>query len=74
LENTSTTVISKVVPIEIVVRTRFDSILEKVVDLAGDKVFSGDSFKVICDLRGKYIKSKEELVDEFQKYLLKDLI
>jgi len=69
--NAPTTVISKVVLIEKVVRTRLDSILEKVIDLAGDRVVSGDSFKVICDLRGrKYIKSKEDLVVRISEELI----
>ncbi len=69
--NAQTTVISKVVFIEKVVRTRLDSILEKVIDLAGDRVVSGDSFRVICDLRGrKYIKSKDELVERISNELI----
>ena len=69
--NAPTTVISKVVLIEKVVRTRLDSILEKVIDLAGDRVVSGDSFRVICDLRGrKYIKSKDELVERISDELI----
>lgn len=71
LENSPTTVISKIVPIETVVRTRLDSILEKVVNLAGDKVASGDSFNVICDLRGrKYIESKDDLVNRISEELI----
>jgi len=71
LENSPTTVISKIVPIESVVRTRLDSILEKVVNLAGDKVTPGDSFNVICDLRGrKYIESKDDLVNRISEELI----
>jgi tRNA acetyltransferase TAN1 len=70
IANTPTSVISKVVPIESVVRTNLDSIAEKVVNLASDKVSSGDSFKLICDLRGrKYIKSKTELLDKISREL-----
>jgi tRNA acetyltransferase TAN1 len=48
-----------------------DSILEKVNTLAGDRVVADDSFKVICDLRGrKYIKSKEELVERIEDMLI----
>jgi tRNA acetyltransferase TAN1 len=66
-----TTVISKVVLIENVVRTRLENILEKVTILAGDRVVADDSFKVICDLRGrKYIKSKEELVEKISEELI----
>ena len=71
LENSPTTVISKIVPIESVVRTRLDSILEKVANLASDKVTSGDSFNVICDLRGrKYIESKDDLVNQISQELI----
>ena len=71
IRNAPTTVISKVVLIEKVVRTRLDSILEKVIDLAGDRVVPGDSFRVICDLRGrKYIKSKDELVERISDELI----
>lgn len=71
LENSPTTVISKIVPIESVVRTRLNSILEKVVNLAGDKVTPGDLFNVICDLRGrKYIESKDDLVNRISEELI----
>jgi tRNA acetyltransferase TAN1 len=71
LENAQTTVISKVVLIENVVRTRLDIILEKILDLAGNRIVSGDSFKVICDLRGrKYIKSREELIEKISEELI----
>ncbi|HSO26225.1 MAG TPA: THUMP domain-containing protein, partial [Methanobacteriaceae archaeon] len=71
LENSPTTVISKIVPIESVVRTRLDSILEKVANLAGEKVTSGDTFNVICDLRGrKYIESKDDLVSKISEELI----
>jgi len=71
IANTPTTVISKVVPIESVVRTNLEGILEKVVSLAGDKVSSGDSFNLICDLRGrKYLKSRNELLTRISGELI----
>lgn len=71
LENSPTTVISKVVPIELVVKTRKDSILEKTLALAKEKTKPGDSFKVICHLRGrKYIKSPEEIIDDLSELLI----
>ena len=74
LENAQTTAISKVVLIENVVRTRLDIILEKILDLASNRIVSGDSFKVICDLRGrKYIKSRDELVDKISDELAEKL-
>jgi tRNA acetyltransferase TAN1 len=71
LENAQTTVISKIVLIESVVRTRLDIITEKILDLAGNRIVSGDSFKVICDLRGrKYIKSREELIEKISEEIV----
>ena len=71
IANSPTTVISKVVPIETVVRTNLDGILEKIINLAGNKVSSGDSFNLICDLRGrKYLKSKDELLDRITGELI----
>ncbi len=71
LEEAQTTAISKIVLIESVVRTRLDIILDKIVDLAGDRVVSGDSFNVICDLRGrKYIDSKDEFVEKISDVLV----
>ncbi len=65
IKNIPTTVISKVVPIEKVVRTREDSILEQTLFLADEKVSASNSFKVICDLRGrKYIHSEEDLKEK----------
>lgn len=64
LRNNPTTVISKVVPIEAVARTRLDTILEKVLILAGEKLSPENSFRVICDLRGrKYINSPQDLIE-----------
>lgn len=74
LRSTPTTAVSKVVPIESVVRTRLDSILEKVSILAAGKVKSGDSFAVRCDVRGRrYIKSKEDLIDKISEQIVENL-
>ena len=74
LRSTPTTAVSKVVPIESVVRTRLDSILEKVLILAAGKVKSGDSFAVRCDVRGRrYIKSKEDLIDKISEQIVENL-
>jgi tRNA acetyltransferase TAN1 len=71
LSNASTTVISKVVIIEKVVRTRLESILEQINNLASNRVVQGDSFKVICDLRGrKYFNSTDELVEKITEELV----
>ncbi len=64
LKEAPTTVISKVIPIDYVVKTQIDAILEKTLLIAREKMSSGESFVVRGDLRGRrYIKSKEELIE-----------
>lgn len=71
LKEAPTTVVSKVIPIDSVVRTQMDSILGKVLKIAGEKMNSGDSFVVRGDLRGRrYIKSKEELIETVSNGLI----
>jgi tRNA acetyltransferase TAN1 len=74
LKEVPTTVVSKVIPIDIVVSTRKDIILEKILKIAREKMDPGDSFVVRCDLRGhKYIKSKEELIKSISDQLIQNL-
>ncbi|MEN6574446.1 THUMP domain-containing protein [Methanobacterium aggregans] len=74
LKDAQTTVISKVVPIEEVVRTRKDAILEKVLIIAGEKIEKNESFVVRCDLRGRsYFESSEDLVSSVREELLEKL-
>jgi len=64
LKEAPTTMISKVIPIDMVVKTNMDAILEKTLVLAREKMNHGDLFVVRGDLRGRsYIKSKEELIE-----------
>lgn len=64
LSETPTTVISKVVPVDAVVKTKIDAILEKTWAISRKKMSPGDSFVVRADLRGRrHIKSKEELIE-----------
>lgn len=71
LKEAPTTVISKGVPIDVVVKTRMDSILERVLLIAGEKMSSEDSFVVRSDLRGReYVESKEELIETISNELL----
>lgn len=70
IRNSPTTVVSKVVPVEAVVRTRLDSIVEKILALASEKVKPGETFQVICGLRGRrYIKSPEEVTERVSEAL-----
>ncbi len=74
LKEAPTTVISKAIPIDTVVKTRMDIILERVLLTAGEKISSENSFVVRCDLRGReYIESKEELIETVTNELLNNL-
>ncbi|MGB9937158.1 MAG: THUMP domain-containing protein [Methanobacterium sp.] len=71
LNEAPTTVVSKVIPIDIVTRTQIDAILEKVLKIANEKMSSGDSFVVRGDLRGReYIESKAELIERVTDHLI----
>ena len=71
LNEAPTTVVSKVVPIDIVVKTRIGTILEKVLVIAREKMNTEDSFVVRCDLRGReYIESEDELIEAVSNELL----
>jgi tRNA acetyltransferase TAN1 len=71
LAEAPTTVVSKAVPIDVVVKTRMDAILGEVLVIARKKASSEDSFVVRCDLRGReYIKSKEEIIEAVTNELL----
>jgi tRNA acetyltransferase TAN1 len=74
LKEAPTTVISKVVPIDAVVKTQIDSILEKAWVIAREKMNPGDKFVVRADLRGRsHIKSKEELIEVVSNELIDKL-
>ncbi len=74
LAEASTTVISKIVPIELVVRTRSDLIAEKLISLTKDKIKSGETFVVRGDIRGRsHIKSKEEFLSSLSQEVTEKL-
>ena len=69
-----TRVISEIVPINEVVKTRMDYILEKAVELASNRMIEGDSFTVRCDIRGeRHLKSEEELFIKVSQELIEKL-
>lgn len=71
LREAPTTVISKVIPIDTVVKTQMDAILEKTWAIAREKINPGDSFVVRADLRGRdHIESEEELIEAVSTYLI----
>ncbi|AEG17945.1 MAG: THUMP domain-containing protein [Methanobacterium paludis] len=64
----------KIIIINKVVRTRMDYILEKVVELAMNKMAEDDTFAVRCDLMGRrLIKSEEELFNMVTQELIEKL-
>jgi tRNA acetyltransferase TAN1 len=50
LKNTSSKRISRVVPIDSVLKTNFDAIINKIRDLSLEKIQAGDTFNVNCDV------------------------
>jgi tRNA acetyltransferase TAN1 len=74
LKEAPTTVVSKVIPIDHVVNTQIDAILEKTWALAREKMNPDDTFVVRGDLRGRsHIKSKEELIEAVSNELIDKL-
>ena len=74
LADAPTTVISKIVPIELVVRTRPDLIAEKVSTISRDKIKSGKTFIVRGDIRGReHIKSKEDFLNSISQEITEKL-
>ena len=74
LKEAPTTVISKVIPIDYVVQTQMDAILEKTWAIAKEKMNPGDTFVVKGDLRGRsQINSKEELIETVYNELVDKL-
>lgn len=74
LNEAPTTVVSKVVPIDVVVKTRMNLILERVLLVAREKMNLEDSFVVRCDLRGReYVESEEEIIEAVTNELLNNI-
>lgn len=62
----------EIVPIESVISTEPEKIVENVVDISKKKIKSGETFTIRCHIRGKrYIKTNEELMDSIYKELQK---
>lgn len=75
LRDAPTTVISKIVPIEMVIRTQPDLIVEKVVNLSRDKIKRNETFVVRGDIRGRgHIESKEELLTDIAQEITEKLL
>lgn len=62
----------KMIPIESVVVTRPEKILENILNISKNRIKGGETFKVECNIRGKrYIKKGEEFINSIYKELEK---
>jgi tRNA acetyltransferase TAN1 len=74
LTRTPTKAIKKAVPIESVVYTGVENIVNCVREVAALKMFQGESFTVRCNLRDrKYINSQKELTNRVSEELIIEL-
>jgi tRNA(Ser,Leu) C12 N-acetylase TAN1 len=72
LKNTSSKRISRVVPIDSVLKTNFDAIINKIRDLSLEKIQAGATFNVNCDVMN-YPKLTEPQIKNFVKAELNKL-
>ena len=72
LKNTATKRISRVVPIDSVLKTNFDAIINEIKDLSLEKIKAGDTFNVNCDVMN-YPKLTEPQIKNFVKTELNQL-
>ena len=66
LKNTSSKRISRIVPIESVLKTNFDAIINEIKELSFEKLGAGDTFDVKCDVMN-YPKLTESQIKNFVK-------
>ena len=59
------------VPIESVVVTRPDKIQDKIIDMSKKRIKTGEKFAIDCNIRGRYIKTKEEFIQTLTRELIK---
>ena len=72
LKNNASKRISRVVPIDSVLKTNFDAIINKIKDLSLEKIKAGDTFNVNCDVMN-YPKLTEPQIKNFVKDELNQL-
>ena len=72
LKNTASNRISRVVPIDSVLKTNFDAIINKIRDLSLEKIKAGDTFNVNCDVMN-HPKLTEQQIKNFVKAELNQL-
>jgi len=62
----------KMVPIESVVLTRPGKIMNQIINISKNKINSGDTFAIRCNIRGRrYIKSKEKFISTIYREIKK---
>jgi tRNA acetyltransferase TAN1 len=72
LKNTSSSRIFRVVPIDSVLTTNFDAIINEIRELSIEKIHAGDTFNVNCDVMN-YPKLTEPQIKNFVKAELNKL-
>ena len=62
----------EMIPIESVVLTRPGKILNQIINISKNKINSGDTFSIRCNIRGRrYIKNKEKFINIISREIVK---
>jgi len=61
----------EMIPIESVVLTRPEIILERIIKISKERIRDGETFKIQCNIRGRYIKTKDEFISSVVRELEK---
>lgn len=66
LTKSSTEFIKKAVPIDAIVPSASDQIIDTALEVASNKISKGKSFTVKCEIRSKYHASLSEVIEKIQ--------
>jgi len=61
----------EMIPIESVVHTQPENIRKKIIDISKDRIKDGERFIIECNIRGRYIKTREEFIKSITRELIK---
>lgn len=61
----------EMIPIESVVITRPEKILRTIIKMSKERIKEGETFSIHCNIRGRYIKTKEEFISSLITELVK---
>jgi tRNA acetyltransferase TAN1 len=61
----------EMIPIESVVPTKPEIILQRIINISKEKILDGETFKIQCNIRGRYIKTKDEFISSVVRELVK---